>query len=71
MDDKVIELKEEYQVSVSMTPNYHDNPKQPYHWVLLKWSGDAWCNEGFGWAANPTAAFVEANRMYELYKKRD
>lgn len=71
MDDKVIEKQEEYKVDVGMTPHYRDNPKKPYYWTLFKWSGDAWCNEGFGWALSPMEAFAEANRMYELYKKKN
>ena len=59
---------EGYKIGVYMTPSYHDNKYKPHFWILFKWCGDDWCNDGCGWAETPEKAWEEAYDFYTKFK---
>jgi len=62
------QLDQSYKIEIGVTPHYHDNKLQPYHWTLFAYY-DTWCNEGSGWANTPTEAWNEAYNFFVRYKK--
>lgn len=56
----------EYKFQVLLKPHDHDNPKKPYFWCILGYTGDTWCNVTNGWAENPEKAFTEGMKAYSV-----
>ncbi len=56
---------ETYKFEIMVTPNFHDNKKNPYFWAILQYVGDRWVNTGYcDWAKTPIEAFLKANTAY-------
>ena len=39
-----------------------------WHWTILKWNGDAWCNAGCGLETDFDTAVSESKKYYDLKK---
>ena len=57
-----------YKIEVSLSPN-DECSLEPYFWCLFSNNGNNWCNSGFGWAASPEAAWIDAYEYYKLILK--
>lgn len=66
-------MKFAYKIDVHMYPSYHDNPKEPYFWMIASIDttnpDSEWCNSGAGWAETPEKAWEQALAYYNKYKK--
>jgi len=60
----------EYEIKVSLTPNFRDNKIDPYFWAINYWQTDLeeWCTRGCGWANTPVKAWEEALYHYTQFK---
>jgi len=63
-------MDKEYEIKISLTPNFRDNKVEPYSWAINFWNTDIeeWRTKGCGWASTPTKAWEEAIHYYTQWR---